>query len=103
MKNKTNAGVVTKALKANGFTHAQWNKVGVSTWNDGFITERVYNFNDAVAVTWLFAGYYRDLTADELALTKQNLTEMATTLGERGYVARLMGEENPWLLVEKSA
>ena len=99
----TNAGVITKALKANGFTHAQWNKVGVSTYNDGFITERVYNFINSVSVSWLFAGSYRELNADEIALTKQHLAEMATTLVKAGYVVRLMGEDNPWLLVAKSA
>jgi hypothetical protein len=103
MRNKTNAGVVTKALKANGFTRAEWNKVGVSTYNDGFITERVYNFNDAVAVTWLFAGYHRDITADEMAIAKQHLAEMAIALNKRGYETKIMGENEPWLLVSKSA
>ena len=99
----TNAGVITKALKANGFEQAKWNKVGVSTWNDGFITERVSNFINSVSVSWLFAGSYRELNADEIALTKQNLAEIGNTLVKAGYVVRLMGEENPWLLVAKSA
>jgi hypothetical protein len=99
----TNAGVVTKALKANGFEQAQWNKVGVTTWNDGFITERAGNFNNSVAVSWLFAGSYRTLTADEVAITKQNLAEMAITLNKRGYATKIMGGNEPWLLVSKSA
>jgi hypothetical protein len=100
---KTNAGVVTKALKADGFTHAQWNKVGVSTYNDGFITERAGNFNNSVVVSWLFAGSYREITADEVAIAKERLTEMADALSKRGYASRLMGAGEPWLLVEKSA
>ena len=97
-----NAGVVTKALKASGFTHAQWNKVGVSTYNDGFITERVANFSNSVAVSWLFAGYYRELTADEIATTKQHLAEMAITLNKRGYATKIMGGDCPWLEVRKA-
>lgn len=98
-----NAGVITKALKAKGYAHAQWNKVGVSTWNDGFYTERAYNFNNAVAVSWLYAGYHRDLTADEVAFAKEHLTEMASVLNERGYETKLMGADQPWLLVQKTA
>ena len=99
----TNAGVVTKVLKANGFERAEWRKVGVSTWNDGFITERAGNFNNSVAVSWLFAGHHREITADEIATTKQRLAEIAIALAERGYTAKLMGADSPWLLVEKSA
>ena len=98
-----NAGVVTKTLKANGFTHAEWRKVGVSTWNDGFITERAGNFNNSVVVSWLFAGYHRDITADELAIAKQHLAEIAITLSKLGYATKIMGANEPWLLVGKSA
>lgn len=96
-----NAGVITKALKAKGFTQAQWNKVGVSTWNDGFYTERVYNFINAVSVSWMFAGSYRELNAEEVANLKEYLAEMASVLEERGYETKLMGADQPWLLVQK--
>lgn len=96
---KTNAGAITKVLKANGFTHAQWNKVGVSTYNDGFISESTYG--ESVVVDWMFAGYHREITADELATTKQHLAEMASVLEARGYEVTLMGDDYPWLSVKK--
>lgn len=104
---KANAGVVTKLLKANGFTRTEWRKEMVSVWNDGFDTEQSTGFSifdGLVYVSWMFAGTYRTHTADEIAVRDKHLKAMTAVLVAGGYAVTLKGEdsENPYLSVAKA-
>ena len=86
----TNAGQVTKTLKGAGFTKAEWRKIGVSTYNEGFMSSGSYS--GEVIVTWELAGHYSHPTSAELATINTALIAMAYTLSGAGYSVSLRGD-----------
>jgi hypothetical protein len=86
----TQAGQVTKALKALGFPKAEWNKVGVSTYNEGFITSN--NYGGSVCVTWELAGHYKQPTTAELQKINTAVRSLAMALAGVGFKVSLRGD-----------
>lgn len=99
--NKANAGTVTKLLKASGFNRTEWRKAGISTWNDGFDTEQGYMVD--VTISYMFAGSYRELTADQIVIRDEQLTAMMDVLTANGYAVYLNNHNEPYLEVRKAA
>ena len=96
---------VTKALKAAGFEKAQWRKPGVSTWNDGFLTESA-NYLNAVDVVWLPAGVHRCYTEAERDARALKYATMIAALINAGFQTEFHapGEiEDAYIRVRKAA
>jgi hypothetical protein len=99
---QANAGAITKLLKANGFTRTEWRKIGVTTYNEGFNTEQGLWSWSQVILTWEFAGWFREATADELAIIHARFAEMCEVLVSKGYeVISKGGYTTPYLIVNK--
>ena len=106
---QANAGAITKLLKKNGFERVEFSKGGriAHAWGiGGFDTEQGRIRQGLVYLTWVFAGRYITLNAEQMAIAHASLAEMKSVLEKSGYSVDLWSERDsegvlPYLLITK--
>jgi uncharacterized membrane protein len=96
---KITASAVSKALGAAGFDAASWNRNTERVYTTGFIATNETWADQYVAISYEFAGRYRNLTDAELLEKGQKTDLMAEALERAGYHVEIA--EGGYLKVKK--